>query len=535
MKKWKVVLPVVCAAVVIAGLSFMVTVKADENDNVIPRNIYIGEIAVGGMTREEAQEAVDQYIAENSEAVLTLEADKNSVEASLEDLGVAWGNPSIVDDALNYGKTGNLLERYKAKKDLEKESKVFRVAYAIDEEKAAAFLEAHAEELNQEVIDSTLSRVNGAFEIVSGQEGVEIDTDASVETMHSFFAEEWTGGDASITLTANVVEPRGTEEELSKVQDLMGSYSTNYSDSAAGRKANINNAVSKINGSVIYPGDEYSVSDAISPLSASNGYELAGSYENGTIVESYGGGVCQVSTTLYNALILSELEITERFAHSMVVSYVEPSMDAAIATGLKDLKFKNNTDAPIYIEGYCDGGNVYFNVYGQDTREEGRKVSFYSEITSTEEPTTEFVTSDDPIGFFSVQSAHIGQKARLWKIVTVNGVEQSREVFNSSTYKAAPRTITVGMASDYPEAVGAMNAALATQEEAVVRQAAHDWSNEAIAQRQQLSETNTSQQVPAEENGSSGTTTTDTTSPGTTTTDTTTSDTTTPDTTTPAQ
>lgn len=528
MKKWKVVLPVVCAAVLIAGLSFMVTVKADENNNVIPQNIYIGEIAVGGMTREEAQAAVDQYMEENNEAVLTLEADKNSVEASLEDLGVTWGNPSILDDALNYGKTGNLLDRYKAKKDLEKENKVFRIAYAIDEEKAGAFLEAHAEELNQEVVDSTLSRVNGSFQIVPGQDGVEIDAEASVENMHSFFAEEWDGGDATLTLTANVVEPRGTEEELAKVQDLMGGFSTNYSDSTAGRKANIKNAVSKINGSVIYPGDEYSVSDTISPLNASNGYELAGSYENGTVVESYGGGVCQVSTTLYNALILSELEITERFAHSMVVSYVQPSMDAAIATGLKDLKFKNNTDAPIYIEGYCDGSNVYFNVYGQDKREAGREVSYVSEITSTEEPTTEFVTSEDPIGFVAVQSAHIGQKARLWKIVKVNGVEQSREVFNTSTYRAAPRTITVGMASSYPEAIGAMNAALATQDEGIVRQTASDWSDGAIAQRQQQqqsSETNTPQQEPAD-----GTTTPDTTTP-----DTTTPGTTTPDTTTPAQ
>lgn len=529
MKKWKVVLPVVCAAMVIAGLSFMVTVKADENDNVIPQNVYIGEIAVGGMTKEEAQEAVDQYIAENNEAVLTLEADKNSVEASLEDLGVSWGNPSVVEDALNYGKTGNLLERYKAKKDLEKEDKVFRIAYAIDEEKAAAFLEAHAEELNQEVIDSTLSRVNGAFEIVPGQDGVEIDTEASVETMHSFFAEEWHGGDASIELTANVVEPRGTEEELSKVQDLMGSYSTNYSDSSAGRKANIKNAVSKINGSVIYPGDEYSVSDAISPLNAANGYELAGSYENGTVVESYGGGVCQVSTTLYNALILSELDITERFAHSMIVTYVKPSMDAAIATGLKDLKFKNNTDAPIYIEGYCDGANVYFNVYGQDTREAGRKVSYVSEIISTEEATTEFVTSEDPIGFISVTGAHIGQKAQLWKIVTVDGVEVSREVFNTSTYKASPRTVTVGMASSNPEAVGAMNAALATQDESVIRQAAQDWNDGAVAQRQQQqqssSENSAPQQEPAGETGESGTTTPDTTTSGTTT----------PDTTTPAQ
>ena len=91
--------------------------------------------------------------------------------------------------------------------------------------------------------------------------------------------------------------------------------------------------------------------DAVVPFNAENGYELAGSYENGTTVETYGGGICQVSTTLYNAVIRAELEITERFAHSMIVSYVEPSMDAAISGEYKDLKFKNSTKYPVYIEG----------------------------------------------------------------------------------------------------------------------------------------------------------------------------------------
>ena len=84
------------------------------------------------------------------------------------------------------------------------------------------------------------------------------------------------------------------------------------------------------------------------PFDAENGYALAASYEMGKVVDSYGGGICQVSTTLYVAVLKAELEVTERYSHSMIVHYVDPSMDAAIAEGLKDLKFINNTDAPIY-------------------------------------------------------------------------------------------------------------------------------------------------------------------------------------------
>ena len=141
-------------------------------------------------------------------------------------------------------------------------------------------------------------------------------------------------------LAAEVTKPQGSEEELSKVKDVLGTFSTNYASSASGRKANIANGSKKINGSVIYPGEEFSVYQTVSPFNADNGYKLAGAYENGTTVDAYGGGICQVSTTLYNAVIRAELEVTERSGHSMIVGYVDPSADAAIAGEYKDLSLK---------------------------------------------------------------------------------------------------------------------------------------------------------------------------------------------------
>ena len=137
--------------------------------------------------------------------------------------------------------------------------------------------------------------------------------------------------DNTVELAAEVTKPQGSEEELSKVKDVLGTFSTNYASSAAGRKANIANGSKKINGSVIYPGEEFSVYQTVAPFNADNGYKLAGAYENGTTVDAYGGGICQVSTTLYNAVIRAELEVTERSGHSMIVGYVDPSADAAIA------------------------------------------------------------------------------------------------------------------------------------------------------------------------------------------------------------
>jgi vancomycin resistance protein YoaR len=281
----------------------------------------------------------------------------------------------------------------------------------------------------------------------------------------------WDGQSTEFELVVNEVEPRGTQEDLAMVTDVLGSFSTDFSSSGTGRKQNVTNGCAKINGTVIYPGEEFSVYEAVSPFTQANGYELAGSYSNGTTVESFGGGICQVSTTLYNAVIRAELDVTMRYNHSMLVSYVPASDDAAIAGTYKDLRFVNNTDLPIYLEGYCYNGIITFNIYGHETRDSNRKVSFESEIISQQAATIQFnLDSGQALGYWSVvQSAHLGTVSRLWKIVTVDGVEESREVFNNSTYQASPRIITIGTAGISAEQLASLNAAVATGDEATVK------------------------------------------------------------------
>ena len=153
----------------------------------------------------------------------------------------------------------------------------------------------------------------------------------------------------------------------------------------------------------------------------------------------------------------------------MIVSYVKPSMDAAIAGDYKDLKFVNNLDLPIYIEGYTVGKNVYFNIFGHETRPENRVVTYESEVISQQDPGIQFVGTADPVGYVSVvQGKHVGYVARLWKVVTVDGVEESREIFNKSTYRASPKIVNVGTASGDPNITAAVNAAIATGDEATI-------------------------------------------------------------------
>ena len=485
---WKIGGALVAALVCAAGVYVGTTAYAQENDpRLIADNIYIGDIAVGGMTEAEASEAVDAYVESLGTSQFTLTVDDKSTTATAADLGVTWSNPVIVKDAANVGRTGNLIERYKSKKDLEHENLVFDIEYTADRAKVKSFLETHTQDMNQDAVNYGLVRENGGFRITDGQNGIAVDVDKSADEIVSYIEETWTQADASLELAASVVEPEGTEEQLSRVKDVLGTFTTDFGTSSAGRAQNVRNGASKINGTVLYPGEQFSVYEAVNPFSAENGYELAGSYENGTTVQTYGGGICQVSTTLYNAVIRAELAIDERFCHSMIVSYVKPSMDAAIAGTYKDLKFTNNYDFPIYIEGYTSGMQLTFNIFGEETRAAGREVIFESETTSTTEPEVKFETAaDQPIGYVQqVQSSHTGYTAKLWKIVKENGVEVSREPYNSSTYNASPKIIAVGIKSDNADAVAAVKAAIASKDEAAVRAAAAANSAEALKKQEE--------------------------------------------------
>jgi vancomycin resistance protein YoaR len=210
---------------------------------------------------------------------------------------------------------------------------------------------------------------------------------------------------------------------------------------------NVENATAFLNGSLILPGEEFDVNAAMEPFTEDNGYTYAAEYASGKVVQGIGGGICQVSTTLYNALLYAELEIVERYPHSMTVGYVDLSRDAAISGTTKNLVFKNNYDTPIYIAGGCSGGQLTFTIFGKETRPSNRTIEFESRTISTIQPGEAVVTEDASLapGTSTVtQSAHTGYTAELWKNIYVDGVLQETVQVNSSTYSASPQYISVG-------------------------------------------------------------------------------------------
>ena len=448
-----------------AVLLFSSDIRAAGIDT-IEKGVYVGDIDLSGMTSLEAQAAVNAYVSGLSDTAVTLDAmNGNEVIVTAGDFGIRWENHGVVEEAVSLGKAGNIVQRYKALKDLEHENIIYPLEVSYDDAAISSVIEDKCLQFNVEPVDGSLKRENGGFVYTPGQTGVEIDVTASAAAVKAALDTSTPGTPVKVDLVAKVAEPRGSEEQLTAVKDVLGSFSTSFSSSGPNRSGNLKNGASKINGTLLYPGEEFSTYRAVSPFTEENGYYLAGSYNAGLVVESLGGGICQVSTTLYNAVLRAELEVTQRSNHSMIVNYVKPSEDAAISGTEKDFKFVNNSDYPIYIEGYTTADkHITFVIYGKETRPEGRKLSFESKVLATTEPTGEKVIGDGSqrAGYISVQSAHTGYTAELWKTVTVDGKEESKTKVNSSKYNAVPRTAAVGTATDNPAEASAISAALAT-------------------------------------------------------------------------
>ncbi|MBD5484250.1 MAG: hypothetical protein HDR18_01785 [Lachnospiraceae bacterium] len=443
------------------------TLPVNAREDKFESGIYVDDMSLSGMTLQEAEDQIETYVNSFGEAQITMNAvEGGTIVTTASELGLKWGNEAILKEAANFGRDGDILRCYKELKDLEYQNKVYHVKFDFDKNKIRTLIEENATQYNREAVNATLTKTEEGFDITEGQSGVMVDTAASVDTVYDYLTNDWDGTSCTIDLVITVEEPKGNAEDLAKVRDVLGTFTTSYSTSGGSRSANVANGCNLINGTTMYPGDEFSAYEAVSPFTEANGYYMAGSYLNGQVVDSLGGGICQVSTTLYNAVLLSELEVTERYNHSMIVTYVDPSADAAIAESSgKDFKFKNNLDYPIYIEGVTTPDKqITFTIYGVETRDSNREVIYESVVLERTVPDTEVIYTNEslPVGYCSVQSAHIGYKAQLWKVVRENGVEVSREQVNSSSYMKAPRSATVGVASPDEGARNAIMAAVAT-------------------------------------------------------------------------
>ena len=429
--------------------------------------IYLENIDVTGMSYDEVQAVITDKMNIYLNNTIEIYADNATAYIDAAEMGLYYENTDLPEIISSMGMNGNVLARYNIDNYINQNGAIFfSLDLRVDPGMVYNVVEAKVAVLDRQPVNMKLGRYpDGSFTILPKEDGFHVLIDETVEGLTEYMNTSWHGGIGGYRAEVEVEEAIDYPGlDVEQMTSLLGTGVTEYEISGKyeSRAANIANATSKINGTIVYPGEVFSTEQLMVPFTEENGYQYAAGYENGYVVDTIGGGICQVSSTLYRAVLEAELDVVERYQHSMSVGYVEPSMDATIAEDSLDFKFMNSTDTPIYIEGVTNNGTLVFNIYGHETRDPGRRLEFESEVYDYVPAETTIVMDPNmDYGTYDLENGHDGYSAKAYKIVYQNNEVIERVQISSSTYVVGNGTLTVGIKGAPDGAVEQMTAAQA--------------------------------------------------------------------------
>lgn len=480
---------------VLAVLVIFVTVFSclSSSYDKIFSSISVVGTEVGKMTLEEAQAALEESFAEKSPKITINIADQ-SVEFAFTDFG-EYDYETSAQNAYDFGRSNFITKFFTyitpfMDRDLKME-------FYLDEEKITQLMENERSRLDTPYAETTYKIEEDKLIITSGAAGDAIDASEIIKQVRegisegkdltidakithrdydgididkiykevagkpedAYYDEEngkivphKTGYDfdksaakqlvknaaerAEFTIQLSITYPEVTEAVLSgkMFEDVIASYTTNYNPGEVDRTHNMRLAGEKVNGTVLAPGEVFSYNDVVGVRTVAKGYRNAKVFENGRVVDGLAGGICQVSTTIYNAALYSNMEIVERKNHSFPVSYAPKGQDATVVMGAIDFRFKNTMQNPVMLTCSINGGNCTVTIKG--IKEKNYKIVIDNVITSTTPFKTEYENDEtlEPGVEKVKQSGSNGYTVKSTRTVYENGVVVKTESLPSSYY-----------------------------------------------------------------------------------------------------
>ena len=298
-------------------------------------------------------------------------------------------------------------------------------------------------EIYQEAQDAYYTKE--PFTVYPEIEGIDFDVEKAKEMIASEVKDEYVI-ELIITKPKITLEDIGTEA----FPDRLSTFSTKYNASDKDRTTNLVIACRKLNGKVIMPGETFSYNETLGPRTYAAGYRNGKIYENGQVVDGLGGGICQISSTLYNAALMSDMEIVERRNHQFVTSYVDKGRDATVVYGATDFRFKNTRTYPIRLVASATGGVATVSVYGIKEADREYTYSFRTDVISTIPYTTKYVEDSSVAAGKEVvtQKGTNGLVCKTYMTKMLNGKVVSTKLLSTDTYSAMQRIVKRGTAEN---------------------------------------------------------------------------------------
>lgn len=507
-RKWIPIAILIGIIFIIGILISTIFAFANINKNTIVSGVKIEGIDVSGLSAEEAKGKLETIYTEKLETEIPVQYNEYETTINANLFETQYNVEDAVKKAIEIGKEGNIFENnYKilfaliGKQDI-------KVEMQLNEEAAKKIIEDLGTNLPGVVIESSYYIEDNKLIITKGQAGVKIDTDKLLEELKeklkgtekitdyitipvteeqptaididkiheeiykevkdAYYTQnpfeihpEEEGIDFDVEAAKKALEEDKEEYEIDlkitkpKVTtsqigteafpDQLATFRTNYDGGDKDRTTNLQLACNKINGKVVMPNETFSYNKTLGARTAAAGYKNAKVYEAGQVVDGIGGGICQISTTLYNAVLRANLEIVERRNHQFVTSYVEAGMDATVVYGMTDFKFKNTRKYPVKIIASAKNGVATVSVYGIKESEE-YTFSFRTVTVSTIPTSTKYI--DDatlPVGTEKVkQKGANGKKTETYMTKMLNGKIVETKILSRDTYDAMQRIVLRG-------------------------------------------------------------------------------------------
>jgi vancomycin resistance protein YoaR len=405
--------------------------------------ISVDGINLGGLTMEQAQSLFAERDAqENALFYVDLFAGEARWRISSEQVELHRNTDTTLRQAYAIGRTGSLEERYKAVSALSDNAKSYNTSMWYDKTTVRNLVNTVASRLTVESRDAGVAGFDfqtRQFTFIDELPGQRVDADALYSNVTNALDTKSRDSQAVIApIEVNIihVQPTVTRDQVPYMYGKIASFTT-QTTSNANRNNNIQLAAAAVNGSVLQPDEIISFNEKTGQRTPAKGYKDAGAIKNGALVEEPGGGVCQVSTTLFNALVRSNLSIVTRNPHAWPVDYVHRGEDAMVNWPDQDMKMKNTTGSPIYIIGSYSNRTLSFEVYGL-TLGTGEVIDLESVTTKTTPPSDPVYTKNSSLAAGTSVTkiqARTGYEVTTYKVLYRNGKEVSREVFYTSKYR----------------------------------------------------------------------------------------------------
>mgnify|MGYP001219766415 CR=1 FL=1 len=410
------------------------------NTDLIYKGVKIDRFDVSLMTRDEAFRLIRSNKEKDKHKTVKLTYFDREFNIPLKDLGLEFEYEKAIEEAYKIGREGNVFIRiYDIIRIRIKGVKV-ELGISYDKDKIKDIVDAISMEINVEPRDAQININDGNIEIINEVVGREVQKDRLIDKIEkSIYKLD------VIQIPVESIIPKVTGDLLSRINGIIGEFSTSFKGSSKNRIENIRLSANAIKGTLLMPGEAISFNEITGPREQKFGYKEANVIINGEFTPGIGGGVCQTSTTLYNALLLADVTILERSPHSIPPNYVNFGKDAAVAYGYLDLKFRNDFDYPIYIDAEIVGDRLFFYIYG-DAKERDFTVKVESEIVEVIEPKEEtiFDKTLEPGNKVLVQEGRTGYKVNTYKYIIKNGQIINKELITQDHYRAKNYVYKVG-------------------------------------------------------------------------------------------